>query len=75
MKTLSDLAIRLEAKGFTTNLSGDRLFINGTPNGGKSRYGFLVASDTGGTGSCNGIVKRNGEISKAVRESHEDAVN
>ena len=66
--SISEIATKLEAAGVEfTPWKNLRLYVKKTPNGSKGDYGYLVAGDTGKTGTCDNITKRKGEIAAILR--------
>jgi len=65
---IEQIAKKLEEGGCTVKIWKDkRVYVTSTPNGGKAEFGYLVAGDDGGTGSCQGVTKRAGEIAAILR--------
>jgi hypothetical protein len=65
---IQEIIEKMEAAGCEVREQNGKVWVNSTPNGGKGRYGYLVDGDTGYTGTCRGVTRRQGEIAAILRK-------
>ncbi len=66
--TLEQIAEKLNDAGCITRISGDKCHIDKTPNGGRGRYGYVIAG-TDYRDITEHVTVRQGEIRQIINRA------